>query len=101
MTLLHDSQEIGIMNGKDTLGFEELEEVYSDRMRLLHTYAAPKRKSQTSKIKKGTVAMPEGSKETTETEMIPISALIQQAKSESRNIAAFLKQFIPLEVLRA
>ena len=101
VTLLHDSQEIGIMNGKDTLGFEELEEVYSDRMRLLHTYAAPKRKSQTSKIKKGTVAMPEGSKETTETEMIPISALIQQAKSESRNIAAFLKQFIPLEVLRA
>lgn len=101
VTLLHDSQEIGIMNGKDTLGFEELEEVYSDRMRLLHTYAAPKRKSQTSEIKKGTVAMPEGSKETTETEMIPISALIQQAKSESRNIAAFLKQFIPLEVLRA
>ena len=101
VTLLHDAQEIGIMNGKDTLGFEELEEVYSDRMRLLHTYAAPKRKSQTSKIKKGTVAMPEGSKETTETEMIPISALIQQAKSESRNIAAFLKQFIPLEVLRA
>lgn len=101
VTLLHDAQEIGIMSGKDTLGFEELEEVYSDRMRLLHTYAAPKRKSQTSKIKKGTVAMPEGSKETTETEMIPISALIQQAKSESRNIAAFLKQFIPLEVLRA
>ena len=101
VNLLHDAQEIGIMNGKDTLGFEELEEVYSDRMRLLHTYAAPKRKSQTSKIKKGTVAMPEGSKETTETEMIPISALIQQAKSESRNIAAFLKQFIPLEVLRA
>lgn len=101
VTLLHDAQEIGIMNGKDTLGFEELEEVYSDRMRLLHTYAAPKRKSQTSKIKKGTVAMPEGIKETTETEMIPISALIQQAKSESRNIAAFLKQFIPLEVLRA
>ena len=101
VTLLHDAQEIGIMSGKDTLGFEELEEVYSDRMRLLHTYAAPKRKSQTSKIKKGTVAMPEGSKETTETEMIPISALIQQAKSKSRNIAAFLKQFIPLEVLRA
>lgn len=101
VTLLHDSQEIGIMNGKDTLGFEELEEVYSDRMRLLHTYAAPKRKSQTSKIKKGTVAMPVVSEEATETEMIPISALIQQAKSESRNIAAFLKQFIPLEVLRA
>lgn len=101
LTLLHDAQEIGIMNGKDTLGFEELEEVYSDRMRLLHTYTAPKRKSQTSKTKKETVVMPEGSKETTETEMIPISALIQQAKSESRNIAAFLKQFIPLEVLRA
>lgn len=101
LTLLHDAQEIGIMNGKDTLGFEELEEVYSDRMRLLHTYAAPKRKSQTSKIKKGTVAMPVVSEEATETETIPISALIQQAKSESRNIAAFLKQFIPLEVLRA
>lgn len=101
VTLLHDAQEIGIMNGKDTLGFEELEEVYSDRMRLLHTYAAPKRKSQTSKIKKGTVAMPVVSEEATETETIPISALIQQAKSESRNIAAFLKQFIPLEVLRA
>lgn len=101
VTLLHDAQEIGIMSGKDTLGFEELEEVYSDRMRLLHTYAAPKRKSQTSKIKKGTVAMPVVSEEATETETIPISALIQQAKSESRNIAAFLKQFIPLEVLRA
>ena len=100
VTLLHDAQEIGIMNGKDTLGFEELEEVYRDRMRLLHTYAAPKRKSQTSKIKKGTVAMPVVSEETTETETIPISALIQQAKSESRNIAAFLKQYIPLEVLR-
>ena len=101
VTLLHDAQEIGIMSGKDTLGFEELEEVYSDRMRLLHTYAAPKRKSQTSKIKKETVVMPVVSEEATETEMIPISALIQQAKSESRNIAAFLKQFIPLEVLRA
>lgn len=101
VTLLHDAQEVGIMNGKDTLGFEELEEVYRDRMRLLHTYVAPKRKSQTSKTKKENVVMPVVSEETTEKEIIPISALIQQAKSESRNIAAFLKQFIPLEVLRA
>ena len=50
-----DAQEIAILNGKETLDTETLNEAYKKRMAMLHSYIEPtiKRRSQTASKKEG------------------------------------------------
>jgi hypothetical protein len=97
VTLLHDAQEIGILEGSEILNLETLNVAYRSRMKMLHSYIAPTRKPQTSRQKK-TVAIPRTNQRVED--LISISALIQQAKSEDRDIVSFLKPYITIEEVR-
>lgn len=55
VVLLHDAQEIAIMDGTETLDISSLNKAYKNRMALLHAYIAPsveKRKATTAVKKK-------------------------------------------------
>ena len=93
VTLLHDAQEIGILEGSEILNLETLNAAYRSRMKMLHSYIAPTRKPQTSRSKKA--AIPMGNRQLED--VISISTLIQQAKSEDRDIVSFLKPHITIE----
>ena len=53
VSLIHDAQEIAILNGSELLNLESLNEAYNKRLTMLHGYISPniKKKAQTSKIK--------------------------------------------------
>lgn len=94
VTLLHDAQEKAILMGKEILDIEMLSEVYQERMGLLHGYIAPKRRSQTSKVKAEKIV----AEETKELiEEISIITLVARAKNESRDVLEVLKSFITVE----
>ena len=93
VTLLHDAQEIGILEGSEILNLETLNAAYRSRMKMLHSYIAPTRKPQTSRSKKA--AIPTGNRQLED--VISISTLIQQAKSEDRDIVSFLRSHIIVE----
>ena len=97
VTLLHDAQEIGILEGSEILNTETLNVAYRSRMKMLHSYIAPTRKPQTSRQRK-TVAIPCTNQRVDD--LISISALIQQAKSEDRDIVSFLRPHITIEEVR-
>jgi hypothetical protein len=64
---------------------------------MLHSYIVPTRKPQTSRQKKA--AAIQRTNQRVE-DLISISALIQQAKSEDRDIVSFLKPYITIEEVR-
>lgn len=97
VTLLHDAQEIGILEGSEILNLETLNAAYRSRMKMLHSYITPTRKPQTSRQKK-VAAIPCTNQRVDD--LISISALIQQAKSENRDIVSFLKPYITIEEVR-
>ena len=52
VSLIHDAQEIVILNGKEVLNLESLNEAYQQRLSMLHGFIRPGQKKQTSKPKK-------------------------------------------------
>lgn len=99
VTLLHDAQEIAILEGSEVLNLEMLNAVYRSRMKMLHSYIAPSKKPQTSRKKKAT-AIPCCEQDIERTVDVSVSKLIKQAKSEGREIVNFLKPYITIEEVR-
>ena len=99
VTLLHDAQEIAILEGSEVLNLETLNAAYRSRMKMLHSYIAPSKKPQTSRHKKA-AAIPCYEQEREEAVDISIAKLIKQAKSEGREIVRFLKPYITIEEVR-
>ena len=97
VTLLHDAQEIGILEGSEILNMETLNAAYRSRMKMLHSYIAPTKKPQTSRLKKA-ASIPCDNQRVED--LISVSALIQQAKSEDRDIVSFLRPHITIEEVR-
>ncbi|MCM1221698.1 MAG: TniB family NTP-binding protein [Lachnospiraceae bacterium] len=52
VSLIHDAQEIAILNGKEVLNLETLNEAYRQRLSMLHGFIQPVQKNQTSKVKR-------------------------------------------------
>ena len=98
-TLLHDAQEIAILEGSEVLNLETLNAAYKSRMKMLHSYIAPSKKPQTSRRKK-TAAIPCCEQEIEETVDVSVAELIKQAKSEGREIVSFLRPYITIEEVR-
>ena len=99
VTLLHDAQEIAILEGSEVLNLETLNAAYKSRMKMLHSYIAPSKKPQTSRRKK-TAAIPCCEQEIEETVDVSVAELIKQAKSEGREIVSFLRPYITIEEVR-
>lgn len=97
VALLHDAQEIAILNGKETVNLESLNEAYQQRLSLLHGYIQPSisQSKQTSNIKK---IIPALATMMTEDENlddnISIVNLVAKAKNENIDIVQLLKSNI-------
>ena len=96
ITLLHDAQEIAILEGSEVLNLETLNAAYRSRMKMLHSYIAPSKKPQTSRQKKST-SVSCADQEIQEVVTVSNAALVQQAKDEGRAVADFLKSYITVE----
>lgn len=97
ITLIHDAQEIAILNGKEVLNLETLNEAYLQRLSLLHGYIQPTiiLGKQTSKQKKKkTVGVSKAADNENMYDRTSITALVTKAKNESRDIVQLLKEYM-------
>ena len=95
VSLIHDAQEIAILNGREVLNLESLNEAYQQRLSLLHGFIQPRQKCQTSKTKrKTTVAKVNAHVESDGN--FTIAGLVSQAKSEGVDIVELLKNHLPV-----
>ncbi len=103
VSLIHDAQEIAILNGKEVLNLETLKEAYQKRLSLLHAYIKPAiiSKKQTSKPKKKTIAtdIKKLTDESLTIENISIADIVAKAKSENTDIVSLMREhFAVVEV---
>lgn len=93
VSLIHDAQEIAILNGKEVLNIETLNEAYLQRATMLHKFIEPERKKTKSvKPKPQTFELEEQEIESEFT----IADLVNVSKTNNIDIVHILKQYIPI-----
>ena len=97
ISLLHDAQEIAILDGTEKICPETLNSAYQKRLSMLHTYIEPKisKRSQTNTSKKNIDTYMETIKITGDNR-VTISSLIDKSKSESVDAIDLLKQYFAI-----
>lgn len=97
VSLMHDAQEIAILNGTEELNLDALNEAYENRLSLLHSYIDPniQRRPQCGTAKRETAVVPLNLKQQTG-ERKTISDLATIAKNEGNDIVKLLKQHMTL-----
>lgn len=99
VSLIHDTQEIAIMTGKDAIDLDLLNTAYQNRMGMLHDYLQPhiKPKSQTTALfkKKDTIQPTECECEI-ENQFL-IAKVAMRSKYEGIDIVVTLKDFFTIE----
>lgn len=99
VSLIHDAQEIAILNGKEVLNLESLNEAYQQRLSMLHGFIHIEQKRQTSKPKKKvsvTVMDVRTSVEEKYSGDFTIAGLVDDAKAENGDIVQLLKVHMPV-----
>ena len=99
VSLIHDAQEIAILNGKEVLNLESLQEAYQQRLSMLHGFIHMEQKKQTSKPKKKvsvTVTDVRTSGEEKHRGDFTIAGLVEDAKTENGDIVQLLKVYMPV-----
>lgn len=97
VSLIHDGQEIAILNGKEVLDLDMLNAAYKQRLSLVHGYIEPsiqKRKS-TSNIKPKNKVVSKAQAVEVDNK-ISISALAQKSKNEGLDIVPLLKKYFQI-----
>jgi len=96
VSLIHDAQEIAILNGSEILNMDALNEAYQKRLTLLHSYIEPtiKRNTQSSKPKKKAAVHTVSVAQTELDEAAGIADLVRIAKSSNADIVDILKEHI-------
>lgn len=91
VSLIHDAQEIAILNGTEVLNFENLNEAYKNRLSMLHSYIEPSvaKKKQTSSKRK-TVTYTEIGEPVEEDGLI--SKLVATAKKNNLDVLSLFRQ---------
>ena len=95
VSLLHDAQEIAILNGKEVLNLESLQEAYQKRLSMLHGFIHREQKKQTSKPKRKVSVMSAGVKNPIregDSVEVTIAGLVSVAKDENVDIVRLLKE---------
>ena len=95
VSLIHDAQEIAILNSREILNLESLNEAYQQRLSLLHGFIQPRQKCQTSKTKRKATVPKVDTHVETDGEFT-IAGLVSQAKSEGVDIVELLKSHLPV-----
>ena len=100
VSLIHDAQEIAILNGIEQLNIVTLNEAYKKRLSMLHTYIEPTitRKSQTSaKVQKSKIYAIE--QETATDGENVIAEVVRLSKEKNIDIVELLKDYVTVEVI--
>lgn len=94
VSLIHDAQEIAILNGTEELNMATLKEAYDKRLPMLHGYieSAIKRRPQCSVAKKKTSVNPVTPVQGNTDEGTSIGELVSIAKNNNADIVSLLKQ---------
>lgn len=94
VSLIHDAQELAILNGTEELNMAMLNEAYEKRLSMLHGYIEPtiKRRPQCSTPKKESSAASDIPVQVKADEGKSIGELVTIAKSSNTNIVKLLKQ---------
>ena len=95
VSLIHDAQEIAILNSREIFNLESLNEAYQQRLSLLHGFIQPRQKCQTSKTKRKATVPKVDTHVETDGEFT-IAGLVSQAKSEGVDIVELLKSHLPV-----
>jgi len=96
VSLIHDAQEIAILNGSEILDMAALNEAYEKRLSLLHGYIEPsiKRNPQCkSQKKKPAIPSPVNPLQATETEF-SIAELATEAKNSGVDMVSLLRKYM-------
>ena len=96
VSLIHDAQEIAILNGREILDLESLNEAYQQRLSLLHGFIQPKPKKQTSTVKRKVSTAGMAHPTTEEHGEFTIAGLVSQAKADGVDIVQLLKGHLPV-----
>lgn len=101
VSLIHDSQEIAILNGIEKINFQTLNEAYEKRLSMVHGYIEPTitRKSQTSSRKQKADEFISSIKTETNTEKI-FSSVVTAAKEKGVDVVSLLQEKITVEVIK-
>lgn len=98
VSLIHDAQEIAILNGQEKLNMETLNEAYQKRLSLLHSYMEPtitrKPQSGVHKSKSSVASIAPVQLEADEGKSIRELATI--AKRDSMDLVGLLRQHMPV-----
>ena len=98
VSLVHDAQEIAILNNTEELNLVTLNEAYEKRLSMLHSYIEPtiKRRPQSGNTKKKSSTASIVPIRAKEDEGTSISELVTIAKNDSIDIVSLLKEYIPV-----
>lgn len=99
VSLIHDAQEIAILNGSELLNLESLNEAYNKRMTMLHGYISPhiKKKAQTSKISSVHLASKQSVQISNENMLFDI---IMAAKKGNFDVVSKLREQVIVEAVQ-
>ena len=98
VSLIHDAQEIAILNGTETLNLNTLNEAYTNRLTMLHSYISlPSKPIPKKKKSESTVPAVEAEEKPVLNEKI--SDIVSMAKEQNRDIVSFLQKKIQIEVI--
>ena len=99
VSLIHDAQEIAILNGSEVLNLDSLNEAYQKRLSLLHGYLQPSRNIPRTTIRKPTHTPIPLADEPIKHD-VTIEELAAKAKAEQLDIVELLKQHMPVDEVR-
>lgn len=94
VSLIHDAQEIAILNGKEILNIETLNEAYLQRATMLHKYIEPERKKK-KKLSNPKVQTFKLEEQEVESEFT-IADLVNVSKTNDIDIVHLLKQYVSI-----
>ena len=102
VSLIHDAQEIAILNGREVLDTKSLDEAYNNRLSMLHDYIKPamrKKPIGNNKIKKqnNITILPIENNADIQTDLI--QNIAKECKKDGINIVEILSQHITIEVI--
>ena len=92
VSLIHDAQEIAILNSKEILNLDLLNEAYQQRLSMLHGFIHLGQKKQTSKPRKKSVTDVELPVREEHNGEFTIAGLVSVAKDEDIDIVQLLKE---------
>ena len=99
VSLIHDAQELSILDGSEVLNLDTLRAAYQSRVAMLHQYiTAPKKRQTSAPMKKEPIPQVE-QPECEVQEVDSVQTLILRAKNECKDVVSFLQAYIPVEVV--